>query len=75
MPPDMAHLSTLTDSNYPILEPIFIVPKVFEPLKFGCSIYYAVYCSYRNSYHNYFTTVIKIMTTKLVVVVVVVVVI
>ena len=34
MPPDMALLSTLTGSNYPCLELIFKVPKVFEPLKF-----------------------------------------
>ena len=33
MPPDLALLSTLTDSNYPCLELIFMVPKVFEPLK------------------------------------------
>ena len=36
MPPDLALLSTLTDLNYPCLELIFIVPKVFEPLKFDC---------------------------------------
>ena len=27
---------TLISSNYPCLEHIFIVPKVFEPLKFDC---------------------------------------
>ena len=37
MPPDLALLSTITGSNYPCLELIFMVPKVFEPLKFDCS--------------------------------------
>ena len=36
MPPDLALLSTLIGSNYPCLELIFMVPKVFEPLKFYC---------------------------------------
>ena len=36
MPPDLALLSTLNGSNYPCLELIFMVPKVFEPLKFDC---------------------------------------
>ena len=36
MPPDLALLSTLTGSNYPCLELIFMVPKVFEPLKSDC---------------------------------------
>ena len=36
MPPDLAPLSTLTGSNYPCLELIFMVPKVFKPLKFDC---------------------------------------
>ena len=39
MPPDLALLSTLTGSNYPCLELIFMVPKVFEPLKFDCILY------------------------------------
>ena len=34
MPSDLALLSTLIGSNYPCLEIIFMVPKVFEPLKF-----------------------------------------
>ena len=34
--PDLALLSTLIGSNYPCLELIFMVPKVFEPLKFYC---------------------------------------
>ena len=34
MPPDLALSSTLIGSNYPCLELIFMVPKVFEPLKF-----------------------------------------
>ena len=33
MPPDLALSSTLIGSNYPCLELIFMVPKVFEPLK------------------------------------------
>ena len=36
MPPDLALLSTLTGSNYPCLELISMVPKMFEPLKFDC---------------------------------------
>ena len=36
MPPDLAQLVTLISSNYPCLEHIFMVPKVFEPLKFYC---------------------------------------
>ena len=36
MPPDLALSSTLTGSNYPCLELIFMVPKVFEPLRFDC---------------------------------------
>ena len=36
MPPDLALLLTLTGSNYPCLELIFMVPEVFEPLKFDC---------------------------------------
>ena len=37
MPSDLALLSTLIGSNYPCLKLIFMVPKVFEPLKFDCS--------------------------------------
>ena len=37
MPPGLALLSTLTGSNYPCLELIFMVPKVFESLKFDCT--------------------------------------
>ena len=37
--PDLALLSTLIGSNYPCLELIFMVPKVFEPLKFNCIIF------------------------------------
>ena len=36
MPPDMALRLILISSNYPCLEHIFMVPKVFEPLKFYC---------------------------------------
>ena len=28
---------TLTSSNYPCVEHVFIVPKMFEPLRFYCS--------------------------------------
>ena len=34
--PDLALLSTLIGLNYPCLELIFMVPKVFEPLKVDC---------------------------------------
>ena len=34
---DLALLSTLIGSNYPSLELIFMVPKVFEPSKFDCN--------------------------------------
>ena len=43
IPFDLALLSTLTGSNYPCLELIFLVPKVFEPLKFDC-IYPSDFC-------------------------------
>ena len=36
MPPDLALLSTLNGSTYPCLKLIFMVTKVFEPLKFDC---------------------------------------
>ena len=36
-PLDLALSSTLTGSNYPCLELIFMVPKLFEPLKFDCT--------------------------------------
>ena len=38
MPADLAPLSTLIGSNYPCLELFFMVPKVFEPLKFYCNV-------------------------------------
>ena len=38
LPPDLALLSILIGLNYPCLELIFVVPKVFEPLKFDCII-------------------------------------
>ena len=37
MPPDLALLPVLIGSNYPFLELNFMVPKVFEPMKFDCS--------------------------------------
>ena len=36
MPPDTALCLTFISSNYPCLEHVFMVPKVFEPLKFYC---------------------------------------
>ena len=36
MPPGQELLLTLIGSNYPCLELIFMVSKVFEPLKFDC---------------------------------------
>ena len=36
MPHDLRLSSTLIGSNYPCLELIFMVPKVFQPLKFDC---------------------------------------
>ena len=36
MPPGLALRLTLNAANYPCLEHIFMVPKVFEPLKFYC---------------------------------------
>ena len=36
MPSELALLSTLIGSNNPCLEIIFMVLKVFEPLKFDC---------------------------------------
>ena len=39
MPPDLALSSTLIGSNYPCLELIFVVPKVFEPLTFDCIVF------------------------------------
>ena len=38
MPSDLAPWLTLISSNYPCLEHIFMVRKVFEPLKFYCTI-------------------------------------
>ena len=45
MPPDLALSSTLIGSNYPCLELMFMVPKVFEPLKFDCIDNSAVYAN------------------------------
>ena len=36
VPPDLALKLTHIRSKYPFLGHIFIVPKVFEPLKFDC---------------------------------------
>ena len=38
MPSDLPLLSTLIGSNYPCLELIFMVQKVFEPLKFDSTL-------------------------------------
>ena len=37
MPPNLALYLTLISSNFPCLEHIFMIPKVFEPLNFYCS--------------------------------------
>ena len=39
MPPDLALWLTLIVSNYLYLEHIFMVPKVFEPMKFYCAVF------------------------------------
>ena len=44
IPPDLALLSTLIGSNYPCLELIFMVSKVFEPLKFDCISVFVCVC-------------------------------
>ena len=36
IPPGVMLCFTLSNSNYPYLEQICMVPKVFEPLKFEC---------------------------------------
>ena len=38
--PDLVLLSTLNGSNYSCLELNFMVPKMFEPLKFDCSYFF-----------------------------------
>ena len=40
MPPDLTLLSTLTGSNLRCLELIFMVPKLFEQLKFDCNFFH-----------------------------------
>ena len=45
MPPDLALWLTLISSNYPCLKHIFMVLKVFEPMKF--------YCSFMEPYRKY----------------------
>ena len=45
MPPIQALLSALISSNYSCLEPLFMVPKVFEPLKIGCILLSNVFSS------------------------------
>ena len=39
MPPDLELLLTIISSNYPGLKLIFMVTKVFEPLKFDCILF------------------------------------
>ena len=54
MPPDLALLSTLIGSNNPCLKLIliFMVPKVFEPLKFGCIF---ISSAYRVNLYSHFS--------------------
>ena len=42
MLPDLAPWLTLSGSKYPCLEQFSVVPKIFEPLKFDCSLQYQV---------------------------------
>ena len=51
MPSDLAFLSTLIGSNYPCLELVFMVPMVFEPLKFDCGL--ARVCTYMHTYEHH----------------------
>ena len=37
LPPDLALWLTLSGSNYPCLEQLYMVPKMFEPLRFDCT--------------------------------------
>ena len=47
MPPDLSPGLTLISSNYSCLEYIFVVPKVFEPLKIEkISLLYLRFCRY-----------------------------
>ena len=41
--PDLAPGLTLSGSNYPYLEQIFMVPKRFEPSKFDCILFIRVH--------------------------------
>ena len=54
MPPDLALLSTLNSSNYPCLELIFMVPKMFEPLKFDfiCTRVSRLFCDVNVNVEN-----------------------
>ena len=38
LPPDLALRIKLISSNYPCLQHVYMVAKVFEPLKFDCSV-------------------------------------
>ena len=42
IPPDLALLSTLLGSNNTCLKLVFMVPMVFEPLKFDCTLIFFV---------------------------------
>ena len=39
LPPDLAPCITLNGTNYQNLEQIYMVPKMFEPLKFDCILF------------------------------------
>ena len=54
MPAGLALCLTLINSNYPCLEDIFMVPNVFEPLKFGCSFLFPLLVELCTSF--YFTS-------------------
>ena len=44
MSPLMALSLTLVSSNYPCLEHILMVPKMFEPLDFDCTLFICYRC-------------------------------
>ena len=52
-PPDLALWLTVISSNYLCLEHIFMVPKLFEPLKFHCT-YFSLYTQQQKKRENLF---------------------
>ena len=60
MPPDLVLLSTLIGSNYPCLELIVIIPKVFEPLKFDCICFWI----HKTVYSLYYFGILKVFSSS-----------